>query len=199
MRFNNLPYFQWSQSCGINEGSSQTYRSTNYLDASWIWHAKNVKDNSKTGTIGIKVRTQASYGTLSFFTTKADLDEKTFNKFGNFEHVFFMKSFSHERCGTLDIENDFEDGTAITSVEIYKIVSELNPHKLVWSSQNTIVPGKSITSAALNTADTYMIFFKTNTGKTYKYSKKSTGKTIELGSNNIVYSSIDFEEINKNQ
>ena len=197
MTFNNLPYFQWSQSCGINEGNSQTYRSTNYLDADWIWHAKYAKDNSNASPICIKVRTQASYGTLSFFTTKADLKEKTFNKFGAFEHVFFLKPFSRDRCGTLTIENDFEDGTAITSIQVYSIVDDLDPYKLAWSTTNTIIPGKSVTTTALKTANPYMIFFTTNTGKRYQYSK-STGKKVELGSDNFVYSNIDFKDVTRN-
>ena len=200
MTFNNLPYFQWSQSCGINEGNSQTYRSTNYLDANWIWHAKNVKDNVRSQILCIKVRTQATYGTLSFFTTKSDLKEKTFNKFGAFEHVFFLEPISHDRCGTLTIENDFEDDTAITSIQVYKYESSfyVTP-KLVWSTSNTVIPGKSVTTSALKTADTYVIYFTTNTGKKYKYSKKSTGKTIELGAENYVYSSTDFEDVTPNE
>lgn len=190
MQFNNLPYFQWSQTCGINEGSSQTYRSTNYLESSWVWYKKNVSDGSTENPISVKIRTQSNYGTLSFFTTKADLKEISFNKFGNFDYVFDLKPFSRDKCGVLNIENDFEDGTTITAVRIYYLKNG-TLGDLAWSTKNNIVPGKSVSSAALKISEPYMIYLDTNTGKRYIY-RKEKGKNIEFGLDNTVYSSIDF-------
>ena len=201
MVFNNYPKFEfWGNDCGYNEGNSQTYRSTNYLDASWIWRAKYAKDFSTSSPIAIKVRTQPTYGSMVFWGTEEDLEYHTYNHFGAFDYTFYLSSFSRDRCSTVNIENDFEDGTSITSIEINRVNKSTDPkntpwHKLVWSTEKTIKPGNSVTSAALSTADTYHIYINTNDGHRYMYSKgDSDEKTLEEGTDNTVYSSLDFNK-----
>ncbi len=202
MVFNNYPKFDfWGNSCGYDEGKSQTYRSTNYLDASWIWRAKYAKDFSTKAPIAIKVRTQPTYGSMVFWGTEEDLEYHIYNKFGAFEYTFNLNSFSRDRCSTIVVENDFEDGTSITGIEINRVdkptdSKNVTSNKLVWSTEKTIKPGKSVTSAALSVADTYNIYLTTDTGHRYMYSKGgSNAKSLEVGMSNTVYSSIDFLKI----
>ena len=193
MLFNNLPEFQWSQDYGFNEGNSLTYRSTNYLHANWVWHHKGVKDNSTQDPIAIRVRTMATYGAMSFISTEADLQQKLFN-YGCIDHIINLKPFSRDRCGTITLENNFTDNTAITEIQIYKKNSDGSDGDLVWSTDNTLKTGKKVTTSALRVADKYQIYFDTNKGKRYKYSTYSALE-IEIGMDNNIYSNINFTEV----
>ena len=193
MLFNNLPQFQWSQDYGFNEGNSLTYRSTNYLHANWVWHQKDVKDDSTEDPITIRVQTEATYGAMSFISTESDLQEKTF-RYGCIDHYINLKPFSRDRCGTITLENNFTDKTAITEIEIYKKKSDGSDGDLVWSTDNTLKPTKKVTTPALRVADKYIVYFTTNTGKKYKYSTYPA-LTIELGMANNIYSKVNFTEV----
>ena len=198
MTFNNLPKFQYSQYRGFNEGNSQTYRSTNYLDASWIWYAKNPRDYSTESPISIKVRTQASYGALSWYTSKADLIDLTFNDIACLEYTFKLMPFSRDKCASIELQNDFTDGTIITSVDVFRFVDK-EKEKIeadsvkVWSTASNLEPGKSVTTSAFTITDKYMIYFTTSNGKKYKYDSYDFMQ-LQFGLPNTVYSSADFKE-----
>ena len=197
MLFNNLPEFDWSESRGFNEGNSLTYRSTNYLHANWVWHQKDVKDDSTQDPIAIRVQTDATYEAMSFISAGDNLETSRFT-YGRIDHLINLKPFSRDRCGTLTLENDFT-GKAITEVKIYKAVltnKEYTDGDLVWSTDNTLKPGKKVTTPALRIADKYKIYFTTNDGKTYTYSTSGRSViTLEKGMENNVYSNVNFTEV----
>ncbi len=192
MIFNNLPQFQYSQSRGFNEGNSQTYRSTNYLDASWIWYARNARDYSTESPISIKIRTQASYGAMSWLSTKADLIDLTFNDIACLEYTFKLMPFSRDKCATIDLQNDFTDGTVITSVSVYKLGGKED--EKVWSTNSNLEPGKTVTTCALKITDKYKVKFTTSAGKEYQYDTYDTMEP-QFGQANTIYSSADFKVV----
>ncbi len=196
MEFNNLPEFDWWERRGFNEGNSLTYRSTNYLHANWVWHQKDVPDNSTQDPIAIRVQTAATYGAQSFITTYADHEERIF-QYGCTDQIINLKPFSRDRCGTITLENDF-DKEAILSMKVYKQVKQPDntyaDGELVWSTNNTLKTGKKVIVPALKIADKYTVYLTTNDGKTYKYSSHPS-LTIELGLDNVIYGKTDFSEV----
>lgn len=193
--FNNLPKYKWAESYGFYEGNSQTYRSTNNIHGVWVWHDKNAKDDSDADPIGILVRTKATYGAMSFVSLKTDLKTFEFNKYGAAEFKFQLKPFCRDKCGVINIENDFvKDQTSIASIEIYTVKNGKQDSEPIWQTRNTLKPGNKVSSSALKIADCYMIYFTTINGDKYKYSTYPT-KEIELGFDNTVYASENFTKM----
>ena len=198
--FNNLPRFRWSQQYGIDEGNAQMFRSTAWFSGSWVWQKLNVADDSEERPIGIKVRTSATYGALSFVTTSADLKEFTTDQFGYLDKTIHLKPFCRMRCGAIVFNNNFKDENgAIKSVEVYEIgKDENNNYKetKVWGDNGTLMPGKSITTGALPITKKYMIYFTTTSGKKYKYTTYPQ-KNVKQEIGNDVFASIDFSPVTK--
>lgn len=190
--FNNLPVFDWSYERGFNEGDAQMYRSTATFTGSWIWHKKDVPDDSNEAPIGIKVRTRATYEAQSFITTKADLKSYSIDTLANIDEVIKLRPFCRLRCGSIIFTNNFKNDTAIKSVVIKQIVD--GKEVQIWESKNTLIPGKSVTSDALPIAKKYKIFFTTTNGKRYQYTTYPEKEILqEIG--NPVYAATDFSPI----
>lgn len=195
MTFNNLPEYDWGEDYGFDEGTSLTYRSTNYLHANWVWYQKDVKDDSNQDPIAIHVQVKPTFGALSFITTDVSLHENLFN-FGCVDQYINLKPFSRDRCGVINLKNDFTDNTAITDIQIYRANSDATDGDLAWSTENTLKAGKTVTTPALKVADRYNIYFSTNTGKRYKYTTYPSLE-IEIGMENTINSNINFTEVTR--
>lgn len=189
LRYNNLPYFKWTEYRGFYEGNSRTYRSTSELRAYWIWYVPNAKDDSNEAPLNIRFRAKANYGALSFYTSDLDLKEKGYT--ANYEKTFKLDGFTRDRCGGIVINNNFKKAT-IKNIQIYNI-NDSERKNLLWESKETIIPGKEKKTPAFKIKDKYMIYLTTTDNKEYVYSTYSDGLSLELGEYINVYSATDFK------
>ncbi len=191
LTFQNLPKYEWSEERGFAEGNSWTYRSTSEIHAYWVWYVPNIKDDNKEQPISIRFRANASYGAMSFITTKADLQTKNFDQLAKVEKTFNLVNFIRDKRGTITICNDFSN-KAIKKIEIYEASDKARKDTL-WYSQETITPNKEKTTTAFPIDKKYMIYFTTTDNKEYSYSTYADGLRLEHGETVKVYAAYDFK------
>lgn len=195
LTFNNLPYYRWGAHFGIDEGNSQTYRSTSEIRASWVWYVPSAKDDDNELPINIRFKAKPSYGDMSWITSKVDLHTHEYSDMGNVETVINLENFIREKCGYLVINNNFSDDTAIKNIRIYR-ATDTEKKDLLWESTETIVPGKDKKTSAFRIKDKYMIYLTTVDGREYEYSTYSDGVTLESCAGVNVYAATDFKLVN---
>lgn len=191
LTFQNLPKYEWSEERGFAEGNSWTYRSTSDIRAYWVWYVPGIKDDNKEQPISIRFRANASYGAMSFLTTKADLQTKNFDQLAKVEKTFNLVNFIRDKRGTITICNDFSN-KAIKKIEIYE-ASDTARKDILWYSQETITPNKEKTTTAFPIDKKYMIYFTTTDNKEYSYSTYADGLRLEHGETVKVYAAYDFK------
>lgn len=169
--YNNLPYFDWSQDCGFNEGESRAYRSATQIRGSWIWYIPNVPDESETKPRRIKVETVADYGFMRFWGTKADLE--TFNWQATFSDIKTMPSIPNFKAGKLILVNDSEK--YISNIMVYR----KGGTALVPSTrfQNSYKAGQEVQLGGFKCSEDIIVKFKMD-GKTYVYKTNEYVKTV---------------------
>ena len=189
LSFNNLPEFDWWESRGFNEGSSLTYRSTNYLHANWVWHQKDVADDSTQDPIAIHVKVKPTYGVQSFISTYADWEEREYN-FGSVNQVINLRPFIRDKCAVINLKNDLTEN--VIGVEVWQ---KGDKDHLVWNYKTTLKPDQKVTTAALKVDATYNIYVttKSSTGDKKKY--QCLNRRIEFDSDNNMNTSINFEPV----
>lgn len=193
LTFQNLPKYEWSEERGFAEGNSWTYRSTSDIRAYWVWYVPGIKDDNKEQPISIRFRANASYGAMSFLTTKADLETKNFDQLAKVEKTFNLVNFIRDKRGTVTICNNFSDNRAIMDIEIYEASDKARKDTL-WKSEETIISNKEKTTTALPTNKKYMIYITTDDGKKFSYSKNADGLSLKHGNNVTVYAAHDFKQ-----
>lgn len=184
--FNNLPHYDWDQYRGFWEGNSLTYRSTSSIRALWVWYVKSEYDDTTVPPIGIRFRAKPTYGSMTFITTKADLETKTYNDIGNVEYFFKLDDFIRDRCGDVQLMNNLD--TPIRDIRLYRMTEWMEKGAMalpVWMESTLINPLNSIHSPeSYKVNESYIMFFTSQDGKTeYKISTPlylSTGNVTKL-------------------
>lgn len=169
--YNNLPYFQWSQKYGFNEGESRAFRSSTQIKGSWVWYIPNVPDESTPKARRLKLETVANYGFMRFWGTEADLE--TYNWQTSFSDIKTMPSIANFKAGKLTLVNDSEK--FISNIMVY----DKNNKELVPKSrfQNSYKAGTEIPLGAFKCSDDLIVKFKMD-GNTYVYKTNEYVKTV---------------------
>lgn len=192
LNFNNTPYYEWfGNDYGINEGSSLAYRSTNYLHANWVWHQKNVADDSSQDPIAIRVKVKPTYGAQSFITTYADWEERLYN-FGSTDLVINLRPFIRDKCAVINLTNDLDEN--IIGIEVWQKGTK---DHLVWNYKTTLKHEQKVTTCALKVDAAYDIYVttKSSTGERKKY--QCLNRKIEFGSDNNMHMSVNFNSVSE--
>ena len=171
--YNNLPKFDWGSSRGFDEGSARSYRSTTSIRSFWVWRVPSAADNSTAKPISLRISAKPKYGAMSFLSTKADLDDFSYDDIGKIEYVFPLQDFIRDICGDVQIEN--KSDFPISNIRLYK-ADEWNASgeeaKALWSFNSILNKGESIKSpASYKTADKYVVTF-TSVDNTRKFKSK---------------------------
>lgn len=116
IKFNDLPYFKWSEDYGFKITESLPYRNTQGLNASWMWYDPTVKDETEVKPLMIKITTNPQYEMQHFWTTKADLNSKTYNH--SKTEYFKIPRPNNKRAGEIVIKNDLPDEMTIYDVKV---------------------------------------------------------------------------------
>ena len=119
IKFNDVPYFKWLEDYGFKITESLPYRSTQSLNASWLWYDPTAKDETNIGPLRIRVKTHPSYEMQTFWTTEADLESFYYNP--SKTDYFEIPRPNNKRAGEIEIVNNLRDEMTISDVKvIYK-------------------------------------------------------------------------------
>ena len=174
IKFNDVPYFKWLEDYGFKITESLPYRSTQSLNASWLWYDPTAKDETNIGPLRIRVKTHPSYEMQTFWTTEADLESFYYNS--SKTEYFDIPRPNNKRAGEIEIVNNLKDEMTISDVKvIYKGTDEV-----VGEFPQTIPNGESqslgwyLQQIYKGTNSKYVITFMAKkpgeTAKKYNYS-----------------------------
>lgn len=78
LQLKNLPDYEWSQYRGFTEGCDAC-KSTVEFNTSWLWYIPGDFTKDNMPTLSVQICGQPFYGAMSFITTKADLEKRSFD------------------------------------------------------------------------------------------------------------------------
>ena len=90
LQLKNLPEYKWSEDCGFT-GGCDACKSTVEFNTCWLWHIPGNFSKDNMPTLSVQITGKPEYGAMSFFTTEADLDTKSFNDGKKTQTIVFKK------------------------------------------------------------------------------------------------------------
>lgn len=188
--FNNLPYYNYSESRGFKITDSQTFRSTSSIYGSWLWYDNTGKDNEDKPANYITLNVKAQYEMMSWITSGADLnyDKINFEK----EDIIVLPKVINVTAGTLELHNNLPNGATIYEVK----VANAQNNEVYSTFKNTIPNGGTQALGCYPTTQKYMVTFiaraTDGTTQTYAYSLHNNGLSTEHKAKTILYAASDF-------
>ncbi len=190
LAFNNLPYFQYSESRGFKITDSQTYRSTSSIYGSWLWYDKTGKDNEEKAANYITIKVNANYGMMSWISSEADLNHD--NIYFESQDIIALPKVINITAGTLELQNNLPNGATIYDVK----VANAKTDEVYSTLKNTIPNGGTQVLGTFSTATKYKVTFiaraTDGTTQTYAYSLHNDGLNTEHKAKTTLYAASDF-------
>lgn len=90
LQLKNLPEYKWSEDHGFTEGCDAC-KSTVEFNTCWLWHIPGNFSKDNMPTLSVQITGKPEYGAMSFYTTGADLDKKSFYDGEKTQTIVFKK------------------------------------------------------------------------------------------------------------
>ena len=90
LQLNNLPEYKYSEYRGFTEGCNAC-KSTVEFNTCWLWHIPGDFSKDNMPTLSVKISGKPEYGAMSWISSGADLDTKTFNDGEKTQTIVFKK------------------------------------------------------------------------------------------------------------
>ena len=164
LKYNHLPQFKWSEDYGFDLGTSQTYRTMQSIHGTWIWYEADTPDTDQETPYYIHFEALAHFGFMSFWGTKADLDEVDWEVKASDD--IKLKPMIRYRSGFLKLKNDFTD-KFISDVRVYAEGQD----KPVLQRAESYPAGSEISLGGFNSEKNLYVKFKAKAsgGQTEEY------------------------------
>lgn len=164
LKYNHLPQFKWSEDYGFDLGTSQAYRTLQSIHGTWIWYEADTPDTDQKDPYYIHLEAEAHFGFMSFWGTKADLDEVDWEV--NVDDMIKLKPMIRYRSGFLKLKNDFTD-KFISDIRVY---AEGNDKPILQRAES-YPAGSEISLGGFNSEKNIYVKFKAKAsgGQTEEY------------------------------